>query len=47
MQKPGRATAYWLAPHSLLRLHFYTAQDNQSRGGTTLMGLGSFIPIIN
>ena len=41
MQRPWRGASYWLAPHGLLSLLFYSTQDYQPMGGTTQRGLGS------
>jgi hypothetical protein len=40
MQRPRRATAYWLAPHGMLSLLSYRTRDYQLRDGTTHNGLG-------
>lgn len=32
-------TAYWLAPHGLFSLLYYSTQDHQPRGGPTYKGL--------
>jgi hypothetical protein len=34
MQRPWRGAAYWFAPHGLLSLLSYTAQDDQPRDDT-------------